>query len=386
MQIGDLEFSNNLALAPMAGISDPPFRELCARLGAGITPSEMVSADVGLWDSRKSSARLRRWGERTIPIVQIVGYDPAMLANAAQGAQALGAAAVDINLGCPAKKVCRRLAGSALLRDPSLVAQIFERVVSAVSIPVTAKIRTGWSHELRNGVAIARIAEDRGIAALTVHGRTRACKFAGHAEYETIRQIKQSVGIPVIANGDIDSPEKARAVLDYTGADGVMIGRAARGQPWIFAAIQNYFADDGAQQTELPLSCVRDIILEHLDSLYSFYGEFTGVRVSRKHLAWYALHQDGGRDFRDRVMTVESARDQLRLTREFFDQTAREATAERERSRGERSGETFNEKTAHQAKKTQEIDGRSCDQRQGSALEHAHRRRATELLDQSQRS
>ena len=373
MRIGGLEFANNLALAPMAGISDPPFRDLCARLGAGITPSEMVSADVGLWKSRKSTARLRRWGEHTISIVQIVGYDPDMLAAAARRAQSLGAAAIDINLGCPAKKVCRRLAGSALLRDPGLVAQIFGRIVSAVSVPVTAKIRTGWSPDLRNGVAIAQLAQDRGIAALTVHGRTRACKFAGHAEYETIRQIKQAVAIPVIANGDIDSAQKARAVLEYTGADGVMIGRAARGRPWIFTAMQNYLADNAAPQTDLPLSCVRDIILEHLDSLYSFYGETTGVRVSRKHLAWYALHQEGGRVFRDRVMTVETAREQLALTREFFDQPAREAEAVRERSWGERSGETDNEKTIHQAKKTKENGGNGpCHERQGPAAQHTH--------------
>jgi tRNA-dihydrouridine synthase B len=338
MRIGNLSFANNIALAPMAGISDPPFRALCAQLGAGITPAEMVSADVGLWQSAKSSRRLRRWRGASTQIVQIVGYDPGMLAEAARQAEALGAAAVDINMGCPAKKVCRQLAGSALLRDPGLVSTIFRRVVGAVGVPVTAKIRTGWSPELRNGIEISRIAEEQGIAALTVHGRTRACKFTGSAEYETIRQIKQAVGIPVIANGDIDSPEKAREVLEYTGADGIMIGRAARGRPWLFAFVSLFLQNEKSSEVNIHLLSVRDIILQHLDSLYSFYGEFTGVRVSRKHLAWYTQDQEGGQLFRERIMTIESAREQLALAREFFDRDSFEASAESRRSWGERGG------------------------------------------------
>ncbi|MDH3418381.1 MAG: tRNA dihydrouridine synthase DusB [Gammaproteobacteria bacterium] len=360
MRIGNLQFSNNIALAPMAGISDPPFRELCARLGAGLTPSEMVSADVGLWNSKKSRYRLRRWGNRTTQIVQIAGYDPAMLAEAAARAEQLGAAAIDINLGCPAKKVCRRLAGSALLNDPPLIARIFRRVVERVSVPVTAKIRTGWSPERRNGVEIARIAEEQGIAALTVHGRTRACKFGGHAEYDTIRKIKRAISIPVIANGDIDSAAKARDVLEYTGADGVMIGRAARGRPWIFSDIGSQLIAASTRDENLSLFFVRDIILEHLDGLYSFYGESTGVRVSRKHLSWYSQHQEGGRCFREHVMAVETAREQLRLTQEFFYKIAREAEAERERSRGERSGENGKQQKNLKEKEEEKVCNRQA--------------------------
>lgn len=385
MQIAALTFPNRLALAPMAGISDPPFRELCHRLGAGMTPGEMVTADTALWESRKSRNRLRRWGSRSLQIVQIAGYDPEMLADAARQAASLGASAVDINLGCPAKKVCRRDAGSALLRDPDLVARIFARVVGRAGVPVTAKIRTGWSPEQRNGVAIARIAEREGIAALTVHGRTRACRFAGYAEYDTIREIKQSVGIPVIANGDIDSPEKARAVLDYTGADGIMIGRAARGRPWIFDALHAHLDDARETQTDLSLSFVRDIILEHLDGLYSFYGESAGVRVSRKHLAWYSEHQEGGRLFRERIMAVETARDQLRLTRDFFGDR-RQAAAERERSWGERSGEdTKHEKNAQEEKKKKDGVGDVRYGRQESTPECADGRRVARLPGESER-
>lgn len=372
MRIAHLQFANALALAPMAGISDPPFRDLCARFGAGLTPSEMVSSDVSLWTSRKTRARLRRLDERGPQIVQIAGYDPDMMAEAAVRAASLGAAAVDINLGCPAKKVCRRSAGSALLKQPDLVARIFARVVARAGVPVTAKIRTGWCAATRNGVEIARLAEQSGIAALTVHGRTRACKFAGEAEYETIRQIKCAVTIPVIANGDIDSAHKAQAVLEYTGADGVMIGRAARGRPWIFDEIRRYFRLPSTTDEDLSLTSVRDIILEHLDSLYRFYGESAGVRVSRKHLAWYMGHQAGGRLFRQRVMAVETAREQLRLTHEFFSDKAHEACAERERSRGERRAD----KTKHEAtiqKRQEEKEAQDAvDKRQESVLGHAH--------------
>ena len=242
-----------------------------------------------------------------------------MLASAALKAQNQGANIIDINMGCPAKKVCRRLAGSALLRDPNLVRRILQQVISRLTIPVTLKIRTGWCPESRNGVEIARIAEDCGVAALTVHGRTRACKFSGHAEYETIRQIKKSVSILIIANGDIDSPEKAKLVLDYTSADAIMVGRGARGNPWIFSKINSYLS--GTLQPELPFISVRDIILAHLDSLYSFYGEFTGVRVGRKHLTWYFQHQNSARDFRQRIVRVETAQEQLKLTQFFLDRS-----------------------------------------------------------------
>ena len=348
MRIGALEFPNPIALAPMAGISDAPFRRLCAELGAGITPSEMISADIMLWTSRKSRQRLRAWGESSPRVIQIVGYDDEMLAEAAQCAERQGAAVVDINMGCPAKKVCRRLAGSSLLKDPPLVRRILKRVVERVSVPVTLKIRTGWCTESRNGVQIATIAEDCGIAALTVHGRTRSCRFSGDAEYDTIRDIKETVGIPVVANGDIDSPQKARAVLDYTGADGIMIGRAARGRPWIFSEIKTFLSKEQDENSDLPLPPVRDIILSHLDSLYSFYGESTGVRVGRKHLSWYAQYQDEADSFRDRVVRVETAREQLELTRAFCKRFSHEASAERVRSRRERGGHDYQQKKKSQ--------------------------------------
>jgi len=350
MRIGALEFPNPIALAPMAGISDAPFRRLCSELGAGITPSEMISSDITLWTSHKSRQRLRTWGESSPRIIQIAGYDDEMLAEAAQRAVRQGAAIVDINMGCPAKKVCRRLAGSALLKDPPLVRRILTRVVERVHVPVTLKIRTGWDAKLRNGVQIARIAEDCGVAALTVHGRTRSCGFSGNAEYDTIRDIKNTVSIPVVANGDIDSPQKAQTVLDYTGADGIMIGRAARGRPWIFSTIKTFLAKERNENSDLSLPSVRDIILNHLDSLYSFYGESTGVRVGRKHLSWYAQYQDGADSFRDRVVRVETAREQLELTREYCNQFSHGASAECVRSGRERGGEDDQQKKDTQQK------------------------------------
>ena len=352
LQIGPLKFPNRLALAPMAGISDLPFRRLCSRLGAGMTPSEMVSSNLALWSSRKSLRRLATAAEEPLRIIQIAGFDPAMLADAARSGQDLGAAVIDINMGCPAKKVCRRLAGSSLLRDPSLVRRILERVVERVQIPVTLKIRTGWCPESRNGEEIAAIAQDCGIAALTVHGRTRACKFSGEAEYDTIRSIKRLISIPVIANGDIDSPRKAQAVLDYTGADGIMIGRAARGRPWIFSEINSYLAKEPT--TDLPLPAVRDIILRHLESLYAFYGESMGVRVGRKHLTWYAHYQRDAHRFRERVVRVETAREQLSLTRAFFQQDLHEAPTLNGRSRGERSGKNDQQEKNHQEEEQKE--------------------------------
>ena len=365
-RIGDMEFPNRLALAPMAGISDPPFRRLCAELGAAMTPSEMITSDTRLWNSEKSRRRLSAWRGTTPRIIQIAGFDPDMLASAAVSAENEGADIVDINMGCPAKKVCRRLAGSALLREPSLVRRILTRVVSRTTVPVTLKIRTGWCPDSRNGVEIASVAEDCGVAALTVHGRTRACKFTGHAEYETIRQIKKSTSIPIIANGDIDSPEKVKSVLDYTCADAIMIGRGARGKPWIFTQINSSLS--GKPKVELPFDSVRDIILSHLDSLYSFYGEFTGVRVGRKHLTWYVQYQDGAHDFRQRVVRVETAREQLELTRFFLDEVSHEDLIECGRPRGERGDQIEEHKKNKQQKKGEEGEGRgSC----GSAKQAA---------------
>ena len=359
MRIGDIEFESPLALAPMAGISDAPFRQLCADLGANMTPTEMITADVMLWGSKKSQYRLRDRDNGLPRIIQIAGYDPEMLADAASKAERLGAAIIDINMGCPAKKVCRRLAGSSLLKDPPLVQRITEKVVASVTVPVTLKIRTGWNPESRNGVEIAKIAEASGISALTVHGRTRECRFSGNAEYETIREIKKSVGIPVIANGDINSPEKARNVLNDTNADGIMIGRAARGRPWIFSEIKNFFSRENENSSSLHLLSVRDIILDHLDSLYSFYGESTGVRVGRKHLSWYAQNQDGADAFRDRVVRVETAREQLELTREFGNKFSREASTARVRSGRERGGEDDQQKK-NQEQKEKKSGSNSC--------------------------
>src|SRR3984885_14306342 len=269
----------------MAGVTDRPFRMLCRRFGAALAAAEMLTADRRLWHTPKSRQRLDHEGETKPRVVQLAGADPEVLADAARASVALGAQIIDLNMGCPAKKVCGRSCGSALLADETLVARILETVVRAVAVPVTLKIRTGWDRQHRNGVKIACLAEQCGIAALAVHGRTRADFFAGDAEYLTIRDIKSRVAIPVFANGDIDTPEKARAVLDFTGADGVMIGRASHGSPWIFSAVnahlRNGFAKPTLQRGEL-----RDIILGHLDSLYSFYGEETGVRIARKHLGW----------------------------------------------------------------------------------------------------
>jgi tRNA-dihydrouridine synthase B len=351
MKIGPFEFADGIALAPMAGVADAPFRQLCARLGADMTPSEMITSDVALWTTDKSRRRLKPWGDINPRIIQIAGYDEEMLAIAALEAQKQGAAIIDINMGCPAKKVCRRQAGSSLLKDPQLVRRILQRVVRRVTVPVTLKMRTGWSPESRNGIEIAQIAEGCGVAALTVHGRTRSCRFKGHAEYDTIRDIKAAVGIPVVANGDIDSPQKAQAVLDFTLADAVMIGRAARGRPWIFAETKSFLSTEPKNNSNLPLPSVRDIILSHLDSLYSFYGESTGVRVGRKHLSWYAQHQEGADFFRDQVVRVETAQEQLALTRAFCNRFSRAASAERVRSGRERGGDNDQQKKNQQEEK-----------------------------------
>jgi tRNA-dihydrouridine synthase B len=286
MRIGPYVLPAQAALAPMAGVTDRPFRVLCRKLGAGLAASEMLTADTRLWSTPKSRRRMDHEGEPEPRVVQLAGADPQALAEAARLNVALGAQIIDLNMGCPAKKVCGRLCGSALLRDETLVAQILDAVVRAVQVPVTLKIRTGWDPLQRNGVNIARIAERCGIAALAVHGRTRADFFNGSAEYATIRDIKASVAIPVLANGDINTPQKAREVLDFTGADGVMIGRASHGAPWIFGAVNAHLLGGNAPQPLLRAE-VRDMILAHLDSVYCFYGEETGVKIARKHLGWY---------------------------------------------------------------------------------------------------
>jgi len=326
MQIGPYTFPNRLALAPMAGVTDRPFRQLCRRLGAGMTASEMLTSDTSLWDSAKSRRRLDHRGEPGPVIVQIAGAEPGMIADAARRSVDRGAQIVDINMGCPMKKVCKQLAGSALLRDETRVARILEAAVSAISAPVTLKIRTGWAPEQRNGVRIARLAEESGVAALAVHGRTRACRFGGEAEYDTIREIKRAVKIPVIANGDIDSPARAARVLAYTGADGVMIGRAAQGRPWIFREVDHYLRT-GCDLGQPASSEVRDIMLAHLEQLYSFYGEYTGLRVARKHLSWYCRSRANAEPFRRQMVRVERAADQLRLVLAFFDQAPSEELA-----------------------------------------------------------
>ncbi|HYB64383.1 MAG TPA: tRNA dihydrouridine synthase DusB [Steroidobacteraceae bacterium] len=290
MRIGPYVLPSSVVLAPMAGVTDRPFRILCRRLGAGLAASEMLTADTRLWASPKSRRRLDHAGEPEPRVVQLAGADPEALAHAARLNVALGAQIIDLNMGCPAKKVCGRLCGSALLQDEPLVARILETVVRAVEVPVTLKIRTGWDRSCVNGVEIASIAERCGIAALAVHGRTRADFYAGSAEYATIRDIKERVRIPVFANGDIGDGKKAREVLDFTGADGVMIGRASHGSPWIFRAVNRELYGEphsGFATRALQRSDLRDIILAHLDSVYSFYGEDTGVRIARKHLGWY---------------------------------------------------------------------------------------------------
>ncbi|WP_111657415.1 tRNA dihydrouridine synthase DusB [Isoalcanivorax indicus] len=317
MQIGPYTLDNPLVLAPMAGVTDRPFRQLCRDLGAGLVVSEMVTADTRLWQSRKSRTRLPHADEPGPVSVQIAGADPAMLADAARANVDLGAQIIDINMGCPAKKVCRKAAGSALLRDEALVADILQAVVRAVTVPVTLKIRTGWSPDERNALTIARIAEDAGIQALAVHGRTRACRFNGHAEYDTIARVAAAVRIPVLANGDIDSPEKAKRVLETTGASGIMIGRAAQGNPWIFRDTLHYLAHG-----ELPPSPeVGDAahrVLGHLGALHQLYGEDAGVRIARKHLGWYTQSLPGGETFRQGFNRLDSAAAQRHAIEQYF--------------------------------------------------------------------
>jgi tRNA-dihydrouridine synthase B len=317
MRIGRHVIAPALILAPMAGVTDKPFRQLAKRLGAGYAVSEMTTSDPRLWRTRKSRQRLDHEGEPAPIGVQIAGADPAALAAAAVHAVEHGAQIVDINMGCPAKKVCNAWAGSALLQDEALVARILTAVVGAVDVPVTLKIRTGWNRAHRNGLRIAKLAEDSGIQALAVHGRTRDMLYAGEAEYETIAAIKQTVGIPVIANGDVTSPRKAREVLARTGADALMIGRAAQGRPWIFGEIAHFLAT--GEELPAPTSAaVADVLLAHVRALHEFYGEPAGVRIARKHLGWYAKDRPENAAFRDVVNRAETAAEQLRLAADYF--------------------------------------------------------------------
>lgn len=291
MQIGQYTLSNNLILAPMAGISDAPFRELCSQFGAGLTVSEMVASNPALRHHERTLLRAEHGENSGLRCVQILGTNPKDLADSARFNVKNGAQIIDINMGCPAKKVCSVAAGSALLRDEVLVKQILNAVVNAVDVPVTLKIRTGWDKENRNALTIAKIAENAGVKALTIHGRTRACKFEGEAEYETIKQVKQTVKIPVIANGDIDSPQKAQFVLNKTGADAVMIGRAAQGNPWIFEQISHFLEHEKLLESPSKVDIYR-VLTAHLENLYLFYGKNLGVRLARKHIGWYFRHVD----------------------------------------------------------------------------------------------
>ena len=318
MQIGRHFIEPRVILAPMAGVTDKPFRLLCKQLGAGLAVSEMTSSDPRFWKTAKSVHRMDHLGEPDPISVQIAGTVPDIMADAARHNVEHGAQIIDINMGCPAKKVCNAWAGSALMQQPALVARILEAVVGAVDVPVTLKIRTGWDANNRNAPEIARIAEDAGIAALAVHGRTRDQQYTGVAEYDTIAAIKAQLRIPVIANGDVDSPEKAVWVLRHTGADAVMIGRAAQGRPWLLGAIAHFLAT-GEHLPEPTLEHIRAILLGHLHALHEFYGEEMGVRIARKHLGWYAKDRPENHAFRGVVNQAISADEQLRLTTHYFD-------------------------------------------------------------------
>ena len=317
MRLGPYTLDNNLLLAPMAGVTDKPFRQLCRMYGAGLAVSEMVASDPALWNTKKSQLRLNHYEEESPRAVQIVGADPQAMAQAAKYNADLGAQIIDINMGCPAKKVCNVFSGSALMQDEILVTKILESVVAAIDIPVTLKLRTGWNKENKNAVKIARIAEDSGIQMLTVHGRTRACGFKGEAEYQTIKQVKAHVSIPVIANGDITTPEKATDILDATGADGIMLGRAALGNPWIFNEI-THFQRTGVRLSRPTVDEIQQVILQHLTGLYELYGEYTGVRVARKHVGWYSKYLEDGEVLRSRVNKTESVERQLLVVKSYF--------------------------------------------------------------------
>ena len=331
MKIGPYSLENNLFLAPMAGVTDLPFRKLCKNLGAGVVVSEMVTSDPSLQNSRKTKLRLAHefksddlpfMKEPGLRVVQIAGGDAEMMSAAARNNVSLGAQVIDINMGCPAKKVCRKAAGSALLKDPSLVEEILKAVVTEVEVPVTLKIRTGWDQENKNALLIAKIAEDCGIQSLAIHGRTRACKYAGIAEHDTTALVKQSVKIPVVANGDITDPMAAKKVLEYTGVDGLMIGRAAQGRPWIFKEI-DYFLKNNQLMPKLKTSEIKQILLNHLKALHQFYGEIQGVRIARKHVSWYLTDHEASDEvevklFKNGFNKILSGEEQLNAITQFL--------------------------------------------------------------------
>lgn len=302
----------------MAGVTDRPFRELCLRYGAGMAVSEMMSSNPKLWKTSKSKQRMVHEGESGIRSVQIAGADPQLMADAAQFSVENGAQIIDINMGCPAKKVNKKLAGSALLQYPDIIEDILKAVVNSVDVPVTLKTRTGWDTDNKNCVQIAKLAEDCGIQALALHGRTKACMYKGEAEYDSIKAVKQAISIPVIANGDIDSPEKAKYVLEYTGADALMIGRPAQGRPWIFQEIQ-HFLENGTTMPDLPIAEVKDILLGHVNALHSFYGEYLGPRIARKHVGWYLKEHEQASEFRRTFNAIDVAELQLEALEEYFD-------------------------------------------------------------------
>ena len=318
MRIGPYEIAPRVVLAPMAGVTDKPFRLLCKRLGAGLCVSEMTTSDPRFWNTAKSRHRMDHVDEPAPISVQIAGTIPEVMAEAARYNVEHGAQIIDINMGCPAKKVCNAWAGSALMRDEALVGRILDAVVNAVDVPVTLKIRTGWAADAKNALTIAHIAESAGIASLAIHGRTRDQQYTGFAEYDTIAMVKAALSIPVVANGDVDSPRKAADVLAYTGCDAVMIGRAAQGRPWIFREVAHYLAT-GEELPPPSLEEVRDVLLGHLDALHAFYGEVSGVRIARKHLGWYAKDRPENAAFRAVVNRAETAEAQSRLTRDYFD-------------------------------------------------------------------
>jgi tRNA-dihydrouridine synthase B len=317
MRIGSFELKDRLFAAPMAGVTDRPFRKLCRRLGAAYAVSEMVASDPRVRASGKTSRRLDHDGEQAPVAVQLVGADPDVMAEAARYNVDRGAQIIDLNMGCPARKVCQVACGSALLKDEALVARIVQSVVDAVEVPVTLKYRTGWDPADRNAIRIAQLAEAAGARMLTLHGRTRACGFTGQAEYDTIARVKQAVRIPVVANGDVDSPQKARFVFEHTNADAIMIGRAAQGRPWIFREISEYLRTGSIQQ-EPTVNEVRGLLLEHLDEHYQFYGQALGVKTARKHIIWYTRHLRGGVEFCDRMNRLEDCEGQRQALDEFL--------------------------------------------------------------------
>jgi tRNA-dihydrouridine synthase B len=319
MRIGPYQLKNNLIVAPMAGVTDRPFRMLCKSMGAGMAVSEMVASNSLLYGSEKTKRRANHEGEVDPISVQILGTDPAMMARAAKHNVDAGAQIIDINMGCPAKKICNVMAGSALMQNEKLVAEILEAVVKAVDVPVTLKTRTGWDKSHRNAISIARIAESSGIQALAIHGRTRACAYTGDAEYDTIAAVKAEIKIPLIANGDITTPEKARFVLERTGADAVMIGRAAQGRPWLFREIE-HFLNTGEHLPSPSVAEIQAVLVQHMHDLHEFYGEHTGTRVARKHISWYTRGLPGSAQFRHHMNELPSSAEQMMAVRDFFDE------------------------------------------------------------------